>query len=70
MKTITRTEVYNTPPQKVFSYIDDLGVTGMHITQSSANSLITAVHESLSFPVVHVPVLPPEKRVDFILKNI
>ena len=38
--------------------------------QKKIHSLITAVYESLSFPVVHVPVLPPEKRVDFILKNI
>ena len=36
MKTIKRTEVYNAPAQKVFSYLDDLGVTGMHMTKSSA----------------------------------
>ena len=44
MKTITRTEVYNTPPQKVFSYIDDLGVTGMHMTQSSAMMMGSKLH--------------------------
>jgi predicted ATPase len=38
--------------------------------QRKIHSLITAVYESLPFPVVHVPVLPPEERVDFILKNL
>lgn len=35
MKTIERTEIYSSPPQVVFSYLDDMGVTGMHMTQSS-----------------------------------
>lgn len=38
--------------------------------QRKIHSLITAVYESLPFPVIHVPVLPPEERVDFILKNL
>jgi predicted ATPase len=38
--------------------------------QKKIHSLITAVYESLPFPVVHVPVLPPEERVDYILKNL
>lgn len=38
--------------------------------QRKIHSLITSVYESLPFPVVHVPVLPPEERVDFILKNL
>ena len=37
--------------------------------QKKIHALITEVYESLGFPIVHVPVLPPEKRVDFILKN-
>lgn len=36
MKTIKRTEIYKAPADKVFSYLDDLGVTGMHMTKSSA----------------------------------
>lgn len=36
MKTIKRIETYNAPAEKVFSCIDDLGVTGMHMTKSSA----------------------------------
>jgi len=38
--------------------------------QRKIHSLITTVYESLPFPVVYVPVLPPEERVDFILKNL
>ena len=38
--------------------------------QKKIHELITEVYESLPFPVVHVPVLPAEERVDFILKNI
>ncbi len=38
--------------------------------QKKIHALITAVYESLPFPIVHVPVLPAEDRVDFILKNL
>ncbi len=44
MKTIKRTEIYNAPAEKVFSYIDDLGVTGMHMTQSSAMMMGSKLH--------------------------
>lgn len=37
--------------------------------QEKIQSLITRVYESRPFPVVHVPVLPPGDRVNFILKN-
>jgi len=36
MKTIRRSEVYNAPIEKVFHAIDDLGVSGTHMTKSSA----------------------------------
>ncbi len=36
MKTFTRIETYNAPPGKVFDCIDDLGVTGTHMTKSNA----------------------------------
>ena len=36
MKTITRNIFINAAPDKVFAMIDDLGVTGMHMTKSSA----------------------------------
>jgi len=38
--------------------------------QKKIHALITEVYESLPFPVIHVPVLPAEERVDFILKNL
>lgn len=38
--------------------------------QKEIHELITEVYESFPFPVIHVPVLQPEERVDFILKNI
>lgn len=38
--------------------------------QKKIHDLITEVYESLPFPVIHVPVLPIEERVDFILKNL
>ncbi len=38
--------------------------------QKKIHELITEVYEDLPFPVVHVPVLPAEERVDFILRNL
>jgi predicted ATPase len=38
--------------------------------QKKIHELITEVYEALPFPVVHVPVLRADERVDFILKNI
>lgn len=38
--------------------------------QKKIHQLITEVYEALPFPVIHVPVLPEEERVDFILKNL
>jgi hypothetical protein len=35
MKTIEKAKVYNAAPGVVFKYLDDLGVTGMHMTKSS-----------------------------------
>ncbi|RJQ33763.1 hypothetical protein C4568_03880 [Candidatus Parcubacteria bacterium] len=40
------------------------------VDQKSIHDLLVEVYTSLSFPIVHVPVLPPEERVDFILKHI
>ena len=38
--------------------------------QKKIAELITEVYESLPFPVIHVPVLSPKERADFILKNL
>ena len=35
MKTLKRIEIYQATPEEVFQCIDDLGVTGMHMTKSS-----------------------------------
>ena len=44
MKTIRRTEAYAASPKIVFHYLDDLGVTGMHMTQSSAMMMGSKLH--------------------------
>lgn len=38
--------------------------------QKKIHQLITDVYGSLPFPIIHVPVLPPEQRVDLILSNL
>lgn len=38
--------------------------------QKKIHILLTEVYESLPFPVIHVPLLPAEQRVDFILTNL
>lgn len=35
MKTIKKTKLYTASPEIVFDHIDDLGITGMHMTKSS-----------------------------------
>ena len=38
--------------------------------QKKIHALLVTTYKSLGFPVVEVPVLPPNERVDFILKNL
>ena len=38
--------------------------------QKKIHALLIEVYESLSFPSISIPVLQPEERADFILKNI
>ena len=38
--------------------------------QKKIHALLLEVYKSLGFPVIQVPVLKPEERVDFILKNL
>jgi hypothetical protein len=35
MKTLSRKESFSASAQQVFKAIDDLGITGMHMTESS-----------------------------------
>ena len=70
------TNVLNAVAYKKIFILDPLPIVNDYArledgeAQSKIHSLITAVYESLPFPVVHIPVLPPEERVDFILKNL
>lgn len=38
--------------------------------QKKIHQLLTEVYKSLTFPVIHVPVLSPNERLEFILKNL
>lgn len=70
------TEALNTVSYKKVFILDCLPLINDYArnenveAQKKIHALITEVYESLPFPVVKVPVLPPEERVDFILKNL
>jgi predicted ATPase len=49
---------------------NDYARTEDEAAQKKIHELIVEVYTSLGFPVVHVPILPPEERVEFILKNL
>ena len=46
MKTLKRIEKYNAGPVQVFRSIDDLGVTGIHMTKSSMMMMGSKLHLS------------------------
>lgn len=50
--------------------VHDYARTEDDTQQLRIQALINEVYHQLPFPVVHVPVLPPEERVDLILKNL
>ena len=50
--------------------VNDYARTEDAVAQKKIHALLVEVYESLGFPIVQVPVLPPEERVDFILKNL
>lgn len=50
--------------------VQDYARTEDETAQKKIHALLTEVYESLSFPVIHVPIFKPEERVDFILKNL
>jgi predicted ATPase len=54
----------------VLPLVNDYAREEDEAAQKRIHELLTAVYESLPFPVVHVPVLLPEGRVDFILINL
>lgn len=50
--------------------VNDYARTEDVTAQKKIHELLTEVYESFGFPVLHVPVLAPDERVDFILKNL
>jgi len=48
----------------------DYARTEDEAAQNKIHALLTETYEALPFPVVHVPVLSPEERGDFILRNL
>lgn len=50
--------------------VKDYARTEDETAQKNIQALLIEVYTSLPFPVINVPVLSPEERVDFILKNI
>ena len=51
-------------------FVKDYARTEDEAAQKKIQALLVEVYESLPFPVIYVPVLQPEERVDFILKNL
>ena len=50
--------------------VKDYARTEDEAAQKKIHALLIEVYESLGFPIVQVPVLPPEERADYILKNL
>ena len=49
-------------------FVQDSVRTEDEVAQKNIHQLLTETYESLPFPVIHVPVLPPDARMNFILK--
>jgi predicted ATPase len=67
MKTISYKKIFILdflPLVKDYARTEDVAA------QKRIHALITEVYESLSFPVLHVPVMEAEARADFILNNL
>lgn len=67
MRTVSYKKIFildNLPLVKEYARTEDA------TAQKTIHQLITEVYESLPFPVVHVPVLPPDERADYILENL
>jgi len=67
--------VENSSYKKIFildplPLINDYARTEDEEAQKKIHNLIVEVYDSLPAPIVHVPLLPPNERVDFILKHL
>lgn len=63
------------PYKKIFilellPFVKDYARTEDENAQKKIHTLLLEVYTSLPFPVIHVPVLSSEERVNFILKNL
>jgi len=73
-KTLTDA-LSNVSYKKVFileplPFVADYARTEDASQQHRLQDLLNEVYHSLPFPVVHVPVMSPAERVDFILSNL
>ena len=50
--------------------VHDYARTEDEEAQKKIHALLTEVYHALPFPVIHIPILNPEDRVDIILKNL
>lgn len=50
--------------------VNDYARTEDEAAQQKLHDLITEVYEAMRFPVLHVPVMPPSDRVDWILRHL
>ncbi|MBN9351846.1 MAG: ATP-binding protein [Chitinophagaceae bacterium] len=51
-------------------FVKDYARTEDEAAQKKIHELIIDTYKSLGFPLVHVPVLAPEERVEYVLKNL
>ena len=51
-------------------FVQDYARREDELAQKKIHELLIKVYSDLHFPVTHVPVLPPEERVDYLLKNL
>ena len=54
----------------VLPLVNDYARLENEAAQQKIHQLLTEVYEAMRFPIVHVPVLFPDERVNFILKNL
>jgi predicted ATPase len=51
-------------------FVQDYARREDEIAQKKIHELLIKVYNDLHFPITHVPVLPPDERVDYLLSNL
>ena len=54
----------------ILPLVQDYARTEDESAQKRIHELLVKVYSSLNVPVIHVPILPPEDRVNYILRNL